>query len=179
MINNCFEKRSFFRKLPLKIPECIPGIVGLVGPFSLWWRRYLSLSLYFWPTGSFVSSHWGCFPLFLKWPSPFLKITKWSILMSSTTNAVIKTPSAQRMDTPLTGAAFTHFVAFSKKAGTIVTRDLLPRRDGSNHFNTSVILLTRDELEGGGSKDKDKGWFPRGRQKTNQETGGECSSAFL
>lgn len=31
------------------------------------------------------------------------------------------------MDTPLTGAAFTHFIAFPEKAGTIVTRDLLPR----------------------------------------------------
>lgn len=41
--------------------------------------------------------------------------------------AVIKTLSAQEMDTPLTGAAFTHFIAFSKKAGTIVTGDLLPR----------------------------------------------------
>lgn len=30
-------------------------------------------------------------------------------------------------DTPLTGAAFTHFVAFSEEAGAIVTRDLLPR----------------------------------------------------
>lgn len=62
--------------------------------------------------------------------------------------AVIKTLSAQTTDTPLTGAAFTHFIAFSKKAGTIVTCDLLPRWDGSNHFNTSDILLTRDELGG-------------------------------
>lgn len=30
-------------------------------------------------------------------------------------------------DTPLTGAAFTHFIPFSKKTGTIVTGDLLPR----------------------------------------------------
>lgn len=59
--------------LPLKIPECIPGIIGLVEkwPFSLWWRRYRSLKRYFCST-SFVSSHSGCFPLCLKWPSPFL-----------------------------------------------------------------------------------------------------------
>jgi len=33
----------------------------------------------------------------------------------------------EMMDTPLTGAAFAHFIAFPKKAGTIVTCDLLPR----------------------------------------------------
>lgn len=33
----------------------------------------------------------------------------------------------QTVDTPLTGAAFAHFIPFSKKTGTIVTGDLLPR----------------------------------------------------
>lgn len=33
----------------------------------------------------------------------------------------------QMVDTPLTGAAFTHFIPFSKKTGAIVTGDLLPR----------------------------------------------------
>lgn len=39
---------------------------------------------------------------------------------------MIQTLSDQMVDTPFTGAAFTHFIAFSKKAGTIVTGDLLP-----------------------------------------------------
>ena len=62
--------------------------------------------------------------------------------------------SDQMMDTPLAGAAFTHLIAFAKKAGTIVTRDLLPRRDGSNHFNTCDVLLTGDKL--GGKKPQKK-----------------------
>lgn len=40
---------------------------------------------------------------------------------------MMETMSDLMMNTPLTGAAFTHFIAFTKKAGTIVTRDLLPR----------------------------------------------------
>lgn len=66
------------KRLPLKIPEWIPGADGLTAkwPFSRWWRRYLSLRRYFWPTGSFVSSHSGCFPRCLKWPSPFLSQMK-------------------------------------------------------------------------------------------------------
>lgn len=54
----------------------------------------------------------------------------------------------QRADSPLTGAAFTHFIPLAKKTGAIVTGDLLPRRDGSNHFNAGDVLLTREELGG-------------------------------
>lgn len=54
----------------------------------------------------------------------------------------------QQADSPLAGAAFTHFIPFAKKAGAIVTGDLLPRRDGSNHFHAGDVLLTREELGG-------------------------------
>lgn len=94
--------------------------------------------------------------------------------------AVIKTLSAQTTDTPLTGAAFTHFIAFSKKAGTIVTCDLLPRWDGSNHFNTSDILLTRDELGGWKKqqKTKTKVGFLMGYKRQSRKQKGECTSVF-
>lgn len=83
------------------------------------------------------------------------------------------------MDVPLTGAAFTHFIAFTKKAGSIVTRDLFPRCYGSNHLNTSDILLTGDELGGWKRRkkkktDKDKGWMARGKQQQQQQSSQEA-----
>lgn len=160
------------KRLPLKIPEWIPGADGLTAkwPFSRWWRRYLSLRRYFWPTGSFVSSHSGCFPRCLKWPSPFLsqmKSPKKKKKRSSwrKTTKRKKKPDwrrgVQKADSPLTGAAFTHFIPFAKKTGAIVTGDLLPRWDGSNHFNAGDVLLTREELGG---------WTRRQTEKEKQKT---------
>lgn len=73
---------------------------------------------------------------------------RWIKSVEKKKKTLIKTTSDQIMDVPLTGAAFTHFIAFTKKAGSIVTRDLFPRCYGSNHLNTSDILLTGDELGG-------------------------------
>lgn len=56
--------------------------------------------------------------------------------------------SVRDKDTPFTGAALAHFVAFAEKAGAVVTRDLLPGRDGSDHLHDGDVLLTGDELDG-------------------------------
>lgn len=167
---------------PLKIPECAPGTVGRFEwwAFSRCWRRYRSLRLYFWE--SFVSSQSGCFPLCLKKPSPFLKWIKkhkstcsfvnWNVGRKCNRNVFFFVFFYE----PLTSAAFTHFIAFPEKAGAVVTGDLLPRRDGTDHLDTSHVLLTGDEL-GVGWKKKKKGERNRAKdkQKRWEHTHGTCT----